>query len=116
MTTHADTTIAADAQRIFISVHDGVDRHVTQIGVPATNADYGVVIPVAAEPTLDPTPVMAAELDVLFSADSAPSRPSQQSGGSGGGCGCPLATGGANNGGGGPPGVRRSANRSRSDR
>ena len=70
--------------------------------MPATNADYGVVIPVAAEPTLDPTPVMAAELDVLFSA-TAPSVLAQ-SGSGGGGCGCPLATGGANKGGGGPPG------------
>jgi hypothetical protein len=100
VTTHADTTIAADAQRIFISVHDGVTDIVTQIGVPATTADYGVVIPVAAEPTLDPTPVMSSELDVLFSA-TAPSI-LVQTGDGGGGCGCPLATG-SNKGGGGAP-------------
>ena len=103
VTTHVDTTIGADAQRIFISVHDGVTDIVTQIGVPATNADYGVVIPVAAEPTLDPAPVMSSELDALFTA-TAPSV-LMQTGGGGGGCGCPFATGSSNKGGaGGPPG------------
>jgi hypothetical protein len=102
VTTHVDTTIGADAQRIFISVHDGVTDIVTQIGVPATNADYGVVIPVAAQPTLDSVPVMSAELDALFSA-TAPSVLMQS--GNGGGCGCPLVAGGANKGDiGGPPG------------
>ena len=38
---------------------------ITQIGVPATTADYGVLIPVPSEPTLDPSPVASADIDVL---------------------------------------------------
>ena len=103
VTTHVDTAIGADAQRILISFHGGATDIVTQIGVPATTADYGVVIPVAAEPTLDPVPVMSGELDALFSA-TAPSV-LMQTGGGDGGCGCLFAAGSANKGGaGGPPG------------
>jgi len=84
------TTIGADAQRIVISVHGGVTEVVTQIGVPATSADYGVLIPVPGEPTLDATPVMSAELDVLFSS-TAPSIGTHADNGFS--CGCPLASG-----------------------
>lgn len=84
------TTIGADAQRIFISVHDGVTDVVTQIGVPATTADYGVLIPVPGQPTLDSTPVMSGELEVLFSATAPRIGKRADDGFS---CGCPFATG-----------------------
>ena len=60
-------TIAADAQRILISVHGGVTDVITQIGVPETTANYGVLIPVPGEPTLDAKPVPSSELETLFS-------------------------------------------------
>lgn len=58
-------TIGANAQRIVISVHGGTTDVITQIGVPATTADYGVLIPVPSAPTLDPSPVASADIDVL---------------------------------------------------
>ena len=58
-------TIGADAQRILISVHGGTTDVITQIGVPATTADYGVLIPVPSEPTLDPNPVASGDIDLL---------------------------------------------------
>jgi len=59
-------SVGANAQRIFISVSTGgVTDVVTQIGVPATVADYGALIPVPSEPTLDPTPINSAELAAL---------------------------------------------------
>jgi hypothetical protein len=54
-----------NAQRIVVSIHAGVTDVVTQIGVPETTEDYGALLPVPAEPTLDPNPVPASELDAL---------------------------------------------------
>jgi hypothetical protein len=64
VTTQAGT-VGADTQRIFLSVRGGSTDVVTQVRVPSTTADYGVLIPVPAEPTLDPTPVSMADLDNL---------------------------------------------------
>ena len=58
-------TIGADAQRIIISARDGTTDVITQIGVPSTTADYGVLIPLPSEPTLDGTPVASADIDNL---------------------------------------------------
>jgi hypothetical protein len=62
----APGTVGADAQRIFISVHDGKTDVITTVGVPDTAADYGVLIPVPAQPTLDPKPADAGELARLY--------------------------------------------------
>lgn len=83
-------TIGADAQRIFISVRGGTTDVITQIGVPQTTADYGVLIPVPSEPTLDATPVASAEIDKLF-ARTAPTIVVQASDDGGPGCGCGSA-------------------------
>ena len=80
-------TLGADAQRIFISVRGGMTDVITQIGVPQTTADYGVLIPVPSEPTLDATPVASADIDRLF-ARTAPTIVVQASDDDGGGCGC----------------------------
>jgi hypothetical protein len=85
--------IGADAQRIILSVHDGITDVITQIGVPSTTADYGALIPVPGQPTLDPNPVASADVDALDRA-TAPSiktyvYPSSS------GCGCPLKSGAA---------------------
>jgi hypothetical protein len=101
VTTAEAATLGADAQRIFISVRGGMTDVITQIGVPSTTADYGVLIPVPSEPTLDATPVMSAELDVLFSATTP--QVFASGGDDGGGCGCPVATGSDKGGGAGPP-------------
>ena len=88
-------TIGADAQRIFISVRGGMTDVITQIGVPQTTADYGVLIPVPSAPTLDATPVASADIDKLF-ARTAPTIVVQASGDDGGGgCGCGSTKGGA---------------------
>jgi hypothetical protein len=57
--------IGADAQRIFISVRRDSTDVVTQIVVPEAAADYAVLIPVPALPTLDPTPVATEDLATL---------------------------------------------------
>jgi hypothetical protein len=77
--------IGADVQRIVLSVHDGSTDVITQIGVPATSADYGVIIPVPSRPTLDPEPVMARELEGL---DNATGPRIRHASGGGGGVGC----------------------------
>src|SRR3954452_4710596 len=64
VTTHAGT-VGANAKRIFLSVRGGNTDVITQVGVPATTADYGVLIPVPAEPTLDPMPVSMNDLASL---------------------------------------------------
>jgi hypothetical protein len=58
-------SVGADAQRIIISARDGKTDVITQIGVPRTTADYGVLLPLPSEPTLDPTPVASADIDNL---------------------------------------------------
>lgn len=80
--------VTTNAQRIFMSVRaSGTTDIVAQITVPETTADYGVLIPVPDEPTLDSEPVSAADLNLL----DVVTRPvisseTQDSGGSG--CGC----------------------------
>jgi uncharacterized protein DUF2330 len=98
VTTTQAGTIGADAQRIFISVHGGMTDVITQIGVPATTADYGVLIPVPSEPTLDPTPVASAEIDTLDSWTT-PSIMIRTSDGDGGGCHIGCGSGASKGGG-----------------
>jgi hypothetical protein len=87
-------SVGANAQRIFISVHGGVTDVVTQIGVPTTAADYGVLIPVPSAPTLDPTPIMSAELETIdrFTQPIITTQPDD------GGCGCSGPGGGSTKG------------------
>jgi hypothetical protein len=93
-------TVGADAQRIIISVHGGITDVITQVGVPDTSVDYGVLIPVPSQPTLDPTPVPSVELDRLFTG-TAP-RIGINQGDDEPSCGCPVAAG-SNKGGVEPP-------------
>jgi hypothetical protein len=82
-------SVGANAQRIFISVHGGMTDVVTQIGVPTTAADYGVLIPVPSAPTLDPNPIMSAELETL----DRTTQPVITAQSDDGGCGCPTGGG-----------------------
>jgi hypothetical protein len=88
-TTSTSGGVVADAQRIFMSVKGGRTEVVVQIGVPATTADYGVLIPVPGEPTLDPQPVHANDLAALDAA-TAPAiiRVDESASSSSSGCGC----------------------------
>lgn len=71
VTVPSDSTKAgvADSQRIVLAFHADKSTPTTdiiaQIGVPAADADYGVLIPVPGEPKLDPQPVSIADLDAL---------------------------------------------------
>jgi MYXO-CTERM domain-containing protein len=60
-----DSGLGNSAQRILLSVHGSVTEVVTQIAVPDGSEDYGALIPVPAQPTLDATPVAEADLDAL---------------------------------------------------
>jgi hypothetical protein len=54
------------SQRIVMSVRaGGTTDMIVQVTVPRTTADYGVLIPVPSEPTLDNRPVSSADLDAL---------------------------------------------------
>ena len=95
-------SIGANAQRVFLSVHDddgvggapGETDVVTQIGVPDTTEDYGALLPLPSEPTLDPTPVSARELEALDQATAPRITTTTTEEDSGGlGCGCPFAAG-----------------------
>jgi hypothetical protein len=93
----SQSEVVANAQRIVISVRpSGTTETIVQIGVPATTADYGVLIPTPTEPTLDSMPISAEALDNL----EASSRPkivkeyTSADSDSGSGCGClPIAGG-----------------------
>ena len=76
-----------DTQRVVMSMHDGVTDIVVQIGVPATTADYGALLPEPYEPTLNPNPVPASELDEL-DRQTAPQIFVTEGDGDSGGIGC----------------------------
>ena len=58
--------VVVDAQRVIISARSGGTTDiVAQINVPQTSSDYGMLIPVPSEPTLDPNPVSATDLAAL---------------------------------------------------
>ena len=86
-------TVAADAQRIFLAVRESTTEVVTQIAVPQTSQDYGVLIPLPANPTLDPNPVPSDELDELNRATLPRIIHGSHSSG-GPSCGCGSAVGG----------------------
>jgi hypothetical protein len=85
--TSQSSGVVANAQRILMSVHAATTDVVVQIGVPATTADYGVLIPAPSQPTLDAQPVSEADLAALDAA-TAPTIFVQQAAGSSEGCGC----------------------------
>jgi hypothetical protein len=107
MVTTQAGTVSADAQRIFLSVRGGNTDVVTQVGVPSTTADYGVLIPVPAEPTLDPTPVSMSDLDSLERKTAPTIRRAASDDTSS--CGCPLPGGSSNRSAGGDSDVQASA-------
>ncbi len=84
--------VVMSAQRILVSARSaGTTDIVMQVGVPQTTSDYGVLVPVPSEPTIDSEPVPAAELDELDEL-TAP-QIFVNSGSSGGsGCGCGAAS------------------------
>lgn len=73
-----------DAQRVFISVRGGRTEIVTQVTVPRSQEDFGVLIPLPAMPAIDPAPVPAQALDRLEEL----TRPTIFGGDDGGGIGC----------------------------
>jgi hypothetical protein len=102
VSSEAPGRVGANAQRVLISVHDdgvggttdGTDI-IAQIVVPETTADYGALLPMPSEPTLDPEPVSIEELEQL-DVQTAPQIVTIEStdDGGGSGCGC-LGTGAA---------------------
>jgi hypothetical protein len=95
MVTTQTGAVGADAQRIFLSVRGGNTDVVTQVRVPDTTADYGVLIPVPAAPTLDPVPVSMNDLDSL-ERKTAPTIYIDAGDADGPSCGCPVAGGSSN--------------------
>src|SRR4051812_7884739 len=58
--------VRMNTQRIVMSVRaSGTTDMIAQVGVPATTADYGVLIPVPSEPTLDDQPISTSDLQKL---------------------------------------------------
>jgi len=61
--------VVMGSQRVLMAVHPGGWTDVVaQITVPQTTADYGVLIPVPGEPSLDSEPVSVADLNSLDAA------------------------------------------------
>lgn len=85
-------------QVALLSVHDDVTDHVFVINVPSADNAFGVLIPVPAEPTIDPNPVSTDAIDALEE-QTRPTFSTGEDSGGGGGCGCaaPLAGDFANN-------------------
>jgi hypothetical protein len=80
--------VTTNAQRIFMSVRaTGTTDIIAQIAVPETTADYGVLIPVPDEPTLDSEPVSALDLNAL-DAVTAPEISSESASSGGMSCTC----------------------------
>jgi hypothetical protein len=85
-------TLGASAQRIVLAINGDTTEVVSQVAVPTTTADYGVLLPVPAQPTLDSNPVSAADLDAL-ERGTAPTLLVESPDDGGGGCGCPFTSG-----------------------
>jgi hypothetical protein len=82
--------VVVDSQRVVISSRaNGTTDIVAQISVPQTTSDYGVLIPVPSEPTLDNQPVAASDLAKLD--DATQPQILVGTGGSSSGCGCGAA-------------------------
>lgn len=84
--------VVVDSQRVVISTRaSGTTDIVAQISVPQTSSDYGVLIPVPSEPTLDREPVATSDLTSLDEA----TRPRilVETGGGSSGCGCGTVAG-----------------------
>jgi hypothetical protein len=80
--------VVMGAQRIIMSVRaGGTTDMIVQVTVPKTTGDYGVLIPVPSEPTLDPQPVRSTEFDKLDSITT-PSLEFSDDSSSGMSCGC----------------------------
>jgi hypothetical protein len=90
VTTRESAGVGANVQRVFLAPSASATTVITQVAVPATTDDYGVLIPLPAQPTLDPRPVPSADFDALDAA-TAPAivhaGTSSSSGGFGLGCG-----------------------------
>lgn len=81
--------VVVNSQRVVISVRSTeVTDIVAQIGVPSTTSDYGVLIPVPSEPSIDSEPVSALELSALDSATAPRIEHEVYSGHSGPSCTC----------------------------
>ncbi|MFZ5894276.1 MAG: DUF2330 domain-containing protein [Myxococcota bacterium] len=84
--------VVMDAQRIIMSRRaNGTTDVVAQVGVPSTTADYGLLIPVPSEPTIDAQPVSATELASLDTL-TVPRINTESSGSDAPGCGCGAAS------------------------
>jgi hypothetical protein len=80
--------VVMNAQRIFMSTRAaGTTDMIVQIAVPATTADYAVLIPVPSEPTLDSQAVSSDDLDALDEL-TAPRILTDSSDDDDSGCGC----------------------------
>ena len=91
--------VVMGSQRIIMSVRaGGTTDMIAQVTVPQTTADYGVLIPVPSEPTLDKRPISSAELNALDN-NTAPRIETSSETSSGTGCGCGSVTAGAPKGG-----------------
>jgi hypothetical protein len=80
-------TLGASAQRIFLAAGPTSTEVVTQVIVPASTDDYGVLIPLPAKPEIDPNPISAEALDALDRSTS-PRVIKEDDGGGGIGCVC----------------------------
>jgi Uncharacterized protein conserved in bacteria (DUF2330) len=77
------------SQRIIMSVRaGGTTDMIAQVIVPRTTADYGVLIPVPSEPTLDTRPVSSGELEALDRVTAPRIEVPSDESSSGLGCGC----------------------------
>ncbi|MEW5854582.1 MAG: DUF2330 domain-containing protein [Myxococcota bacterium] len=79
-------SLGADAQRAFFSVRGDRTEVVLQVMVPQTTQDFGVLVPMPAQPTVSADPVDVSELDALDEA----TRPVilEDTGDTGPSCGC----------------------------
>ena len=94
-------SIGTDAQRIFISARAATTEVVTQIIVPESTADYGVLIPAPAQPALDSVPVDEKDLEALDQATAPQIRIGVEGDSDdSGGCMCLPTTGGGGESGG----------------
>jgi hypothetical protein len=91
--TSSSQAAVANSQRIVLAYHPDPQNQrteiIAQIGVPAADSDYGVLIPVPGRPEIDPEPVSIDDLDAL-DRDTQPTIVTVQevASGDGGGTGC----------------------------
>ena len=83
-------SVGQTAQRAFYAVHPDHTELVLQVDVPLEAKSFAILVPLPAEPQIDPRPISAEDFEQL-DRSTQPQIITRRSSSAGEGCGCPLS-------------------------